>query len=94
MKKIKHENQSDPLINKQTEPVFHNNASLPTYWIDSVMFNRREDGITLMRCYTNLPEGHLEQARLLLSVDHLKKIQKAIGDILINKTTALNDDVA
>lgn len=48
------------------------NPKLPSLWIDLLEPSIRSDGICLIRFATSLPEGDIEQARIMTSEDALK----------------------
>jgi hypothetical protein len=69
-------------IEDKIEDVFINDPNLQNNWIDRITISARTDGICMLRCYTNLPEGNVEKTRLFLTRDHLKNIVGAIESVL------------
>ena len=57
---------------------FHTNTNLPNIWIDTFHLAVRDDNVCVLRFYANLPEGQFEQARVVTTMDHLKKISDLI----------------
>ncbi|WP_300464237.1 hypothetical protein [Desulfobacula sp.] len=49
------------------------NPKLPPIWIDLIDPSIRTDGISLIRFATTLPEGTIEQARIITNEDVLKE---------------------
>lgn len=43
----------------------------PSLWADNFQLGTREDGICMLRCLAVIPEGLVEQARLMTSRQHL-----------------------
>lgn len=50
------------------------NDSLPTLYVDAVVLYHREDKFNFLRCISTLPEGNLEQARLMIDDAHFRSI--------------------
>ncbi len=47
------------------------NDSLPTLFVDNIHLYTRNDGMSLLRFMSDLPEGRKEQARLMVTRDKL-----------------------
>ncbi|NOY69125.1 MAG: hypothetical protein GXP53_06485 [Deltaproteobacteria bacterium] len=43
----------------------------PSLWADNFQLGTREDGICMLRCLAVIPEGLVEQARIMTSRQHL-----------------------
>lgn len=69
------------LIEQQEIKIF-NDPGLQNNWVDNMTISSRDDGICMLRFYTNLPEGSYEKVRIFASRDHLKNIAEAIGRVL------------
>lgn len=48
------------------------NPKLPSLWVDMIEPSLRNDGICLIRFATSLPEGDIEQARVITNEEALK----------------------
>lgn len=48
------------------------NPKLPSLWVDMLEPSLRNDGICLIRFATSLPEGDIEQARVITNEETLK----------------------
>ncbi len=63
-------------MKKETKPKkklrLHDNDSLPIPFVDIFQVNVRNDGITFINFYSELPSGALEQARIFTPVPKLK----------------------
>lgn len=66
---------TNPLPVQQNVPrkVLTNN-SLPILYIDGVRVASRTDGMFLIRLTTDVPDGHVEQIRVMIDSNHLKRI--------------------
>ena len=53
---------------------FEANHGIVTLFSDGINLGRRSDGTYILRWLSCLPEGNIEQARLALSADVMKKI--------------------
>jgi hypothetical protein len=69
-------------ISEKKELNVINNTSLPNNIIDNVSFSRRQDGLCLLRFYTNLPEGRFEQFRAFFQEQNLKEILDLLSKML------------
>jgi hypothetical protein len=69
-------------IAEQQPVALNNDPGLQNNWIDNMTISAREDGVCMLRFYTNLPEGTFEKARVFVSRDHLKNIAAALNQIL------------
>jgi len=49
------------------------NHNLPTIWADNFHISIREDKLCFFRVEAQLPEGLVEQARIMLGFEHFKK---------------------
>ena len=56
------------------EPNILPDSGLRTLFVDNLSISSRKDGMHLIRFFTSLPEGWSEQARLLISDTHLKRM--------------------
>ena len=54
------------------------NPKLPPIWIDIMDPSIRTDGICLIRLATTLPEGAVEQARIITNEDTLKEFIETV----------------
>lgn len=50
------------------------NNSLSTLFVDGAFVTHRRDGASLIRLVAGLPEGNSEQARIMISDEHLHRI--------------------
>jgi hypothetical protein len=53
---------------------FHANDNLQSLFVDYVRVASRKDGMYLIRCAVNLPEGIYEQARFLTDTKHFQRM--------------------
>jgi hypothetical protein len=61
-------------MSEEKEPVkFIANERLPSIWVDNIKVAKRSDNICALSFYANMPSGHVEQARMFASCDHLKE---------------------
>jgi hypothetical protein len=56
------------------------NLNHPTIFVDNLHIDSRTDGMHLIRLLTGLPEGHVEQAKCIISNEHLRRML----DVLCN----------
>lgn len=54
------------------------NQNLQNIWIDIVNVAIREDGVCILRFFSNLPEGAFEQSRVVTNI----KTLKSLADVL------------
>ncbi|MCX7047155.1 MAG: hypothetical protein NTX50_16915 [Candidatus Sumerlaeota bacterium] len=54
------------------------NHLLPSIAVDQVMLGRRSDGMSLLRMYSTLPEGMVEQARIMIQQSRMKPMIDAL----------------
>ena len=69
------------MVNKKSKkplPDFQSNDSLPVLHIDNVFISYRDDNIVFLNLTTGLPDGNIEQARIMIRDDDLKDV---ISDI-------------
>jgi ribosomal protein L20 len=59
-------------MSQKTKKTLITNPNLPNLWVDSIETSFREDGLCLLRFSTNLPEGNVEQCRILVNNKLLK----------------------
>ena len=50
------------------------NDSLPILYVDGIDIRHRRDGLNLVKLTTSIPEGKIEQARLMIDDKRLRKI--------------------
>lgn len=58
---------------KITKPLL-SKTSLSTVWIDHIIVNLRNDEHVLLRILSDLPEGAMEEARLMTDKEKIKRI--------------------
>ena len=82
-----------PIDSKQNDNQFHNNDTLPTFFVDRVMINHRTDGFNLVRFYTSVPGSQLyEQARIMISDSQMKSMTDLINKLLAVPVEKLSKD--
>ena len=60
-------------VNIKSIPQLLNNR-LSLIWIDMLALSQRSDGNSMLRFFSQTPEGNMEQARLITSISHVKQI--------------------
>lgn len=75
-----------PLPDKHVEVKFKNlpkaeNDALPTIWVDVLAYMQRTDGLAMMKFYTMQPDRAIEQARMITSIAHVKRIIDTLARI-------------
>jgi hypothetical protein len=64
-----------------TSPIeIRTSINVRTTFVDHFMVATRKDGLNLLRFSTNLPEGITEEARLVVTKEHLEKVIDALCD--------------
>ena len=53
-------------------------SRFPSLYVDNLHIDNREDGMHLIRFFTTLPEGWSEQARLMVSDLHLRRMLEVL----------------
>jgi len=53
-------------------------GSAPTLFCDSMSVHVRSDGNVLIRWFVGLPEGQVEQCKIMTNKEHIKKIIEAL----------------
>jgi len=58
------------------------NPILPTLFVDKLQVSLRTDGLVLFQFATTMPAGHSkEEARVLMTFDHMKRIRVLLEDM-------------
>lgn len=58
----------------------HLNPSLAPIWIDNINVGIREDNLLLIRFLANMPEGVIEQSKIMTSNDAVKRFINILCD--------------
>lgn len=63
-----------PEPKKQTPETLFANPALQTLFSDRIMITRRNDDMVLFRFMSQVPEMHIEQARLVMTAEHARQV--------------------
>ena len=70
-----------PQTKPVTRQIIKSNDSLPLLYVDGISTNKRQDGVYLIKFLASLPDGLIEQVRLMV---HDKAVRMIIDNLCKN----------